>query len=48
VGCFENHCGGNGFFERSVVDESFVATLVKFFAGKVQPNGAAVVNQCDV
>ena len=41
--CFENHRGGDGFFERGVVHESLKAALVEFFAGEVKPDGAAVV-----
>ena len=33
--CFENHRGGDGFFERGVVHESLKAALVEFFAGEV-------------
>ena len=45
---FENHRGGDGLLERGVVHESLVAALVEFFAGEVEPDGAAVVDERDV
>jgi hypothetical protein len=33
--CFENHRGGDGFFERGVVHESFKTAFIELFAGEV-------------
>ena len=45
---FENHRGGDGLLERGVVHEPLVSALVEFFAGEVEPDGAAVVDERDV
>jgi hypothetical protein len=42
------HCCGDGFFERGVIDVPLVPALVEFFAGEVEPDGAAVVKEMDV
>ena len=46
--CFENHRGGDGFFERGVVHESFKTAFIELFAGEVKPDGAAVVKKVDI
>ena len=45
---FEEHRGGDGLLERGVVHEPLVSALVEFFAGEVEPDGAAVIDERDV